>query len=143
MKKPLTPHGPGFSFIDDVEILEKGRSLRAVKWLDPAAPFFCDHFPEMPLMPAVLLAEAAAQAAGKLWASVHGQEKPQPYVLAQIERFRVKRNALPGQTLEIRVVLEKDFGALARFQAGVKVKDIDIAEGVIILGTLQEVVDES
>src|ERR1039457_2659280 len=63
----LTPHGPGFSFIDSFEIIESQKRGRGRKWLDPAAPFFADHFPGNPLMPGVLLIECAAQAAGVLW----------------------------------------------------------------------------
>ena len=60
----LTPHGPGFSFLDSFEILEPGKRGRGRKWLNPKLAFFADHFPGNPLMPGVLLVECAAQAAG-------------------------------------------------------------------------------
>ena len=59
----LTPHGPGFSFLDAFEVIGAGREGRGRKWLDPQMPFFADHFPGRPLMPGVLLIECAAQTA--------------------------------------------------------------------------------
>ena len=52
----LTPHGPGFSFLDTLAVVEPGKRARGTKWLDPKSAFFADHFPGNPLMPGVLLA---------------------------------------------------------------------------------------
>ncbi|MEZ5404903.1 MAG: hypothetical protein R3F23_01650 [Verrucomicrobiia bacterium] len=65
--KSLTPHGPGFSFVDSFVWDDSQKQLTAKKWLDPKLSFFADHFPEKPLMPGVLLVECAAQTAGVLW----------------------------------------------------------------------------
>src|ERR1044071_9685735 len=104
----LTPHGPGFSFLDTLEMVESGKRARGTKWLDPASPFFADHFPGNPLMPGVLLIECAAQAAGALW-------KQEQAFLASVQQFRFLKPVLPGQTVEVEAVLEKDFGALTQF----------------------------
>src|SRR5258707_15542832 len=78
----LTPHGPGFSFLDSFEITVAGREGLGRKWLDPRLPFFADHFPGRPLMPGVLLIECGAQTAGVLWWAVHGAGAPAPVHLA-------------------------------------------------------------
>src|ERR1043166_9824271 len=104
----LTPHGPGFSFLDSLEIVEAGKRARGSKWLDPKSAFFADHFPGNPLMPGVLLIECAAQAAGALW------QQPQAF-LAGVQQFRLLKSVRPGQTIRIAVALDKDFGALAQF----------------------------
>ena len=123
----LTPHGPGFSFLDSFEIIEPQKRGRGCKWLDPAAPFFADHFPGNPLMPGVLLIECAAQAAGVLWQQSGGA------FLAAVGQFRFRKPVLPGQTLEIEVTLEKELGAFAQFDALLRVGPTVVTQGKLTL----------
>jgi 3-hydroxyacyl-[acyl-carrier-protein] dehydratase len=132
MSAGLTPHGPGFSFIDTFAVTEPGKAGRAGKRLDPDLWFFRDHFPGNPLMPGVLLIESAAQAAGALWGAVRGEAK-RSYVLAQVEGFRFKQPVMPGADLVIDVVLEKDFGTLAKFRAEISVNSAIVACGQVTL----------
>jgi len=132
----LTPHGPGFSFIDEiVESSPEAGTLTAKKSLDPELPFFRDHFPGNPLMPGVLMVEAAAQAAGALIGAKRGEMNPAPFTLAQVSDFRLKRPVLPGQTLEISVTLDREFGQLCTFQARLNVEGSTVAGGSITLNT--------
>jgi 3-hydroxyacyl-[acyl-carrier-protein] dehydratase len=155
----LTPHGPGFSFLDSFEVLEAGKRGRGRKWLDPAAPFFADHFPGNPIMPGVLLVECAAQAAGVLWGrdrevapttttaqaggtlptattTTPARRSDLPvatFFLAAVQHFRFRKPVLPGQTLEIEVSLEKELGAFAQFDAVLRVGETPVATGKITL----------
>jgi 3-hydroxyacyl-[acyl-carrier-protein] dehydratase len=123
----LTPHGPGFSFLDSFEILEPPKFGRGRKWLNPSAPFFADHFPGNPLMPGVLLVECAAQAAGVLW------QQPGAAYLAAVRDFRFRQPVVPGQTLEIEVTLEKEMGSIAQFDAVLRVDTTVVAQGKLTL----------
>ncbi len=123
----LTPHGPGFSFLDTFEIIEPQKRGRGRKWLDPAAPFFDDHFPGNPLMPGVLLIECAAQAAGVLWQASGGA-----YLVA-VNQFRFRKPVLPDQTLDIEVTLEKEMGAFAQFDAVLRVGPTVVTQGKLTL----------
>ena len=135
MSAGLTPHGPGFSFIDAFSVTEPGKAGRAAKRLDPELWFFRDHFPGNPLMPGVLLIESAAQAAGALWGALQGETK-KSYLLAQVEGFRLKRPVAPGAELTVEVVLEKDFGALAKFRAEIFVDSAMVACGQVTLSAV-------
>jgi 3-hydroxyacyl-[acyl-carrier-protein] dehydratase len=128
----LTPHGPGFSFLDAFEITRAGQEGRGQKWLDPQLPFFADHFPGRPLMPGVLLIECGAQAAGALWASL--SDGPHAFILAQVIQFKIQQAVRPGDTLETEVVLENSLGALAQFGVVLRVGDTEVARGRIVLG---------
>ncbi|MCE0499080.1 MAG: hypothetical protein LV481_14160, partial [Methylacidiphilales bacterium] len=107
---------------------------RGTKWLDPKLPFFADHFPGTPLMPAVLLIECGAQTAGALWASLQGTETPARFVLAQVLQFKILRPVLPGETIETEVALENPFGNLAQFEVVLSVRQLEVARGKIVLG---------
>jgi 3-hydroxyacyl-[acyl-carrier-protein] dehydratase len=134
MSQPLlTPHGPGFSFVDSFEITESGRVVVAKKWLDPTLAFFADHFPGAPLMPGVLLIESAAQAAGLLWGHGAIAEEKARFALAQVVTFKVQRPVLPGQTIVVRAELERDFGTLAQFSVEIRERDEVVASGRVIL----------
>ena len=129
----LTPHGPGFSFLDAFDLTETGRRGSGRKWLDPQLPFFADHFPGEPLMPAVLLVEAAAQAAGALWATTLAADAPKRFALAQIAQFKVSAPVRPGATVETDVTLEQILGGLAQFSVTLNVAGKEVARGRLVL----------
>jgi len=129
----LTPHGPGFAFVDALVVIEPGQRVRGRKWLDPASTFFADHFPGNPLMPGVLLIECAAQTAGAFWMQIRQTEPSTPLFLAAVQQFRFVRAVMPGQTVEIEVTLDKDFGALAQFDTVLRVGETVVAQGKVVL----------
>jgi 3-hydroxyacyl-[acyl-carrier-protein] dehydratase len=129
----LTPHGPGFAFLDSFDVVAAGRQGRGRKWLDPSLSFFADHFPGEPLMPGVLLIECGAQAAGALWASTLAKDAPIHFVLAQVMHFKIQLPVMPGDTIETDVVLEKVFGSLAQFEVTLQVNSREVARGQLVL----------
>ena len=129
----LTPHGPGFSFLDSFEVTVADREGRGLKHLDPKLSFFADHFPGQPLMPGVLLIECAAQTAGALWASMLAKKAPKNFMLAQVLQFKMQRAVLPGETVESLVKLEHKLGHVAMFAATLRVKDAEVARGRVVL----------
>lgn len=115
----FTPHGPGFRFVDRFELLASQKRGTAEFHLAPDLWFFRDHFPGNPIMPAALLLECAAQAAGILWISLSetpGLPDKTPLFVAGVEALRIQGPALPGDTLRTVVELVKEFGSLAQFQ---------------------------
>ena len=133
MSVPKLPHGPGFQWIDEVEIDREGGRARAKTFLDPSLPVFADHFPNRAIFPGVLLVECGAQAAGCLWSGLLDLPSPQPLLLAQILAFQFKRAALPRQTLVVDVKRERVYGRLAEFSVSILESDEPIAGGRILL----------
>ncbi|MBV9463081.1 MAG: beta-hydroxyacyl-ACP dehydratase [Verrucomicrobiae bacterium] len=129
----LTPHGPGFSFVDSCDVDRQNKRALGTKLLEANAWYFKDHFPGRPLMPGVLLIEAAAQVCGILWQTLADADQMKPLVVAETQRFRFSRPVLPGETLRIEAALEKDFGSIAQFSARVLVGEEIAAQGGVTL----------
>ena len=62
----LIPHRSPFLFIDECEILEKGKKGIASRVFKEDEYFFQGHFPGNPIVPGVIIVEAMAQIGGIL-----------------------------------------------------------------------------
>ena len=78
-------------------------------------------------------AACAAQTAGALWASTLAAEAPAHFILAQVMQFKIQQPVLPGETIETEVALENSFGQLAQFGVTLRVNQIEVARGRIVL----------
>jgi 3-hydroxyacyl-[acyl-carrier-protein] dehydratase len=95
------PHGPEFRFIDRLIALEPGKSGTGEYTLRGDEPFLRGHFPGEPLLPGVLLIEAAAQLAGTV-----GQSDPQisplkGLRLTAVRGAKILGTAQPGETISL------------------------------------------
>lgn len=104
----LLPHRYPFLLIDAVTECQPGESITAIKNVTINEPYFQGHFPGRPVMPGVLIIEAMAQAGGMLSYMTSRERNPDLiYYLAGIDAARFRRPVIPGDALEIRVVVEK------------------------------------
>jgi len=110
----LLPHRPPFLLVDRVIAFEKDTSLTAIKGVTMNEPFFTGHFPGHPVMPGVLILEALAQAAGLLACLSLPPEEVQSKVtyLMGIDGARFRKPVVPGDRLELQVVVTKHKGAV-------------------------------
>src|SRR5690625_670137 len=95
------PHRFPFLLVDRVIEMELPQSLLAVKNVSINEPFFEGHFPELPIMPGVLILEAMAQSAGIL--GFKSQEKKPAdgsiYLFVGVDIVRFKRLVVPGDQM--------------------------------------------
>src|SRR3989338_3427328 len=95
------PHRPPFLLIDRIIEIKEGESIVAIKNVTMNEPFFVGHFPNLPVMPGVLILEALAQAAGVLaYKSTNTfPDSGALYLFAGIDNARFRRVVEPGENV--------------------------------------------
>ena len=120
----LLPHRYPFLLIDRVLAFDTGAgTLTALKNVTINEPFFTGHFPDVPVMPGVLILEAMAQAAGLLAVQISGMTAEGGGILyfAGIDHARFKRPVGPGDQLQIHAKLVKNKRDIWKFEARAEV----------------------
>ncbi len=95
------PHRYPFLLVDRVLSLEKAKSIVAIKNVTYNEQFFQGHFPNVRIMPGVLIVEAMAQAGGiLLFNSIPDPEK-KFVMLSKIDDMKFRRPVVPGDQLRL------------------------------------------
>jgi 3-hydroxyacyl-[acyl-carrier-protein] dehydratase len=102
----LLPHRPPFRFVDAVEELQPGVSIRARYRVTGDEPFLAGHFPGNPVFPGVLQLEALAQAGGIAVLADERYAGKLP-LFGGVEETRFRRVVRPGDELVLAVTLER------------------------------------
>ncbi|MBP1149628.1 MULTISPECIES: 3-hydroxyacyl-ACP dehydratase FabZ [Methylocaldum] len=99
--KEYLPHRYPFLLVDRVLEVDPGKRLLAFKNVTYNEPFFTGHFPELPIMPGVLIIEALAQTTGLLASETAPDVlgKGMVYYLVGLDKVRFKRPVVPGDRL--------------------------------------------
>ena len=95
------PHGPEFRFLDRLLSLEPGKSGISEYMVRGDEPFLRGHFPGQPMMPGVLLVEAAAQLAGTIAQSDPAIPAMPGLKLTAIRAAKILGTAKPGETIRL------------------------------------------
>ena len=125
----LLPHRFPMLLVDRVVLLERDRSIHAVKAVSVNEPFFPGHFPSRPIMPGVLIVEALAQAAGVL--AIESMDLAGTgklvYFMA-IENAKFRRPVEPGHLLDLHVDIVQAKRTVCRFTGRAEVDGALAAE---------------
>src|SRR5262245_4145716 len=127
----LLPHRFPMLMVDRiVEISPDSKSAVGIKSVSANEPFFQGHFPDLPIMPGVLIVEALAQCAGAaLLGSLDREGKLA--MLAGVDGFRFRRPVVPGDVLRLEVRLTRLRGPIGKVDAVASVDGQVAAEGEI------------
>lgn len=102
----ILPHRYPFLLIDRVIDLTRKERIVAIKNVTVNEPFFQGHFPNLPIMPGVLIVEAIAQAGGALLLTEVEDRNNKVIMFTGVERARFRRPVVPGDQLRIEVELK-------------------------------------
>jgi 3-hydroxyacyl-[acyl-carrier-protein] dehydratase/UDP-3-O-[3-hydroxymyristoyl] N-acetylglucosamine deacetylase/3-hydroxyacyl-[acyl-carrier-protein] dehydratase len=106
------PHRYPFLLVDRVIALEPGKSIAAIKNVTANESFFEGHFPEVKIMPGVLIVEAVAQAGGILLYHSLPEPAKKIVVLSRLHNIKFRKIVVPGDQLRLEAEIVK---ARARF----------------------------
>ena len=121
----VMPHRYPFLLID--RVLEMGDStIRAVKNVTINEPHFLGHFPEVPVMPGVLIVEAMAQAGGFLLFSQVDERDDKLIYFTGIDKCRFRKPVIPGDQLIFEVEL------VAKRSTFAKIKGRALVDGEVV-----------
>jgi 3-hydroxyacyl-[acyl-carrier-protein] dehydratase len=127
----ILPHRFPFLLIDRVIGLTRKERIVALKNVTINEPFFTGHFPEMPIMPGVLIVEAIAQAGGALLLTEVEDRHDKLMMFTGIERARFRRPVVPGDQLRIEVEVKAWRRTAVRMEGIAYVGDKRVAEAIV------------
>jgi len=127
----ILPHRFPFLMIDRVIEITRKERIVAIKNVTINEPFFAGHFPNLPIMPGVLIVEAIAQAGGALLLTEVEDRADKLMVFTGIERARFRRPVLPGDQLRIEVEVKAWRVSAVRMEGKVFVGDKRVAEATV------------
>lgn len=132
MIKRMIPHRYPFLMIDRVVNLKKSVSAVGIKNITVNEPQFAGHFPEEPIMPGVLVAEAMAQTAAVLVNfTLDMIDKELGIYLLAIDKARFRKKVSPGDVLRLHMDVLRGRGKVWKFDGKAMVGNETVAQAEI------------
>lgn len=98
----LLPHRYPFLLVDRIVDYKPLEYIDALKMISGLDPYLQGHFPEMPIVPGVIILEALAQASGIL-GRLSFPERGNSCLLTELGETRFRRQVVPGDRLDLHV----------------------------------------
>jgi 3-hydroxyacyl-[acyl-carrier-protein] dehydratase len=118
----VIPHRPPMLLVDEVVSRDEKRIV-ARKTFRAEEFFFQGHYPNQPIVPGVILCEAAMQAGAILLAQHMPQDGSGVPVATRMNEVKFRRVTRPGETIEMHVELVERLADAFFMQAKVMCED--------------------
>lgn len=104
-----------FHLLDRIDAHQPGQFLRGCKFLSLGEEYLSDHFPGFPVMPGVLMLQAAVDAGAWLWRATTGYRHA-VIVLREAKNVKYGTFMVPGRRMDVAVDLVNQDGDFATFK---------------------------
>jgi 3-hydroxyacyl-[acyl-carrier-protein] dehydratase len=129
----LLPHRYPFLMVDRILEIEEGKRIVGIKNVSVNEPFFQGHFPDSPIMPAVLLIEAMAQIGGLLVLSLESKEdKIKNVLFLGIDKARFRKPVYPGDQVRFELKALQRKRSVWKFKGEAFVEKTLVAEAELM-----------
>jgi beta-hydroxyacyl-ACP dehydratase FabZ len=129
--REILPHRYPMLLVDRIVELE-ARRIVGIKNVTGTEPFFVGHFPDVPVMPGVLIVEAMAQVAGVLVLKSLDERGRKLVLLAMIEQAKFRKPVVPGDQLRIEMIVDKWKATIAKMHGTATVDGAVVAEATLM-----------
>ena len=113
--KQLLPHREPFLFLDKCEIIEVGIKGIGYRKFLPSEFFFKGHFPNLPIVPGVILIEALAQTAGVVVSKSFEHEKEKSVLFLSVSDAKFRKPVLPNDEISFEVEILNKVKSVYKF----------------------------
>lgn len=128
--RKILPHRYPFLLIDRVVEIDGDRRATGIKNVSINEPFFQGHYPQMPIMPGVLILEAMAQLGGILL-SQKLEHTGKVAVLLSMDEVKFRRPVVPGDQLVLTAETIKVKSRTGHVRCRALVNDHSVAQAEI------------
>jgi UDP-3-O-[3-hydroxymyristoyl] N-acetylglucosamine deacetylase / 3-hydroxyacyl-[acyl-carrier-protein] dehydratase len=128
----IMPHRYPMLLVDRILLLEERRRVVGIKNVTINEPFFVGHFPDHPIMPAVLILEAMAQVGGILLLNTVANPESKLVYFMAIDKAKFRRPVRPGDQLVFDLELVRLKGRICQMNGKGYVRGTLVAEAELL-----------
>ena len=126
--KKLIPHRKPFLFIEELNVIERGKIGESFRTFEETEYFFEGHFPNNPIVPGVVIVEAMAQTAGVVVSENLINTNNQSVLFMSINKAKFRKPVLPNYRIKFYVELINNIKNVYKFMGKAYHNDTLVSE---------------
>ena len=124
----LIPHRKPFLFIDTCEIIKLGEEGIGKKIFLEDEYFFKGHFPNMPIVPGVILIESMAQTAGIVVSKKYEEYEDKSVLFMSVSKAKFRKPVYPNENIFFHVKFLNSVKSVYKFSGEAFKDNIKVCE---------------
>ena len=124
----LIPHRKPFLFIDTCEIIKLGEEGIGNRIFLEDEYFFKGHFPNMPIVPGVILIESMAQTAGIVVSKKYENYNEKSVLFMSVSKAKFRKPVYPNEKISFHVKFLNNVKSVYKFSGEAFKDDIKVCE---------------
>ena len=124
----LIPHRKPFLFIDTCEIIKLGEEGIGNRIFLEDEYFFKGHFPNMPIVPGVILIESMAQTAGIVVSKKYEKYEDKSVLFMSVSKAKFRKPVYPNEKINFHVKYLNNVKSVYKFSGEAFKDDIKVCE---------------